>query len=63
MMDERLISKDEVMEKLGISSRQTLWSYEKRRNFPRPVKLRPKAYLREEFYKWIESGGVNQISS
>ncbi|MBD2816528.1 AlpA family phage regulatory protein [Xenorhabdus sp. Flor] len=62
-MDNKLISKDEVMEKLGISSRQTLWDYEKRRGFPRPVKLRPKAYLRKEFYKWIENGGVNQLSS
>ncbi|WP_038256370.1 helix-turn-helix transcriptional regulator [Xenorhabdus bovienii] len=62
-MDNKLISKDEVMEKLGISSRQTLWDYEKRRNFPRPVKLRPKAYLRKDFYKWIDDGGVNQLSS
>ncbi|BET97739.1 helix-turn-helix transcriptional regulator [Xenorhabdus taiwanensis] len=62
-MDEKLISKDEVMRKLGITSRQTLWDYEKRRKFPRPVKLRPKAYLRKDFYKWLEDGGVNQLSS
>ncbi|KLU15583.1 MULTISPECIES: helix-turn-helix transcriptional regulator [Xenorhabdus] len=62
-MDKKLISKDEVMKKLGITSRQTLWDYEKRRKFPRPVKLRPKAYLRKDFYKWIEDGGVSQLSS
>ncbi|MER5000844.1 AlpA family phage regulatory protein [Providencia stuartii] len=62
-MDRTLITRDEVMAKLGISSRQTLWDYERRRNFPRPVRLRPKAYLRTAVYKWIKGGGASQQNS
>ncbi|MCH4253832.1 MAG: AlpA family transcriptional regulator [Proteus vulgaris] len=50
------------MNKLGISSRQTLWDYERRRKFPRPIRLRPKAYLRTDVYKWIKNGGASQIT-
>ncbi|QZY66037.1 AlpA family phage regulatory protein [Providencia rettgeri] len=58
-----LITTKEVMTELSIRSRQTLWNYEKRRNFPKPVKLRPKAYLRSDYEKWLQNGGASQQSS
>ncbi len=61
-MDRTLMTSDEVMNKLGISSRQTLWDYERRRKFPLPIRLRPKAYLRTDVYKWIKNGGASQIT-
>ncbi|MEG0279895.1 MAG: AlpA family phage regulatory protein [Morganella sp. (in: enterobacteria)] len=62
-MDNKLITAEEVMSRLSISSRQTLLTYEKKRKFPKPVKLRPKAYLRHEYNQWLNDGGVNQKSS
>lgn len=58
-----LIEEREVMSILGVSSRQTIWNYTHRHNFPKPVKTHPKAYLREAFNHWLQNGGVNQKSS
>ncbi|STF15838.1 transcriptional regulator, AlpA family [Escherichia coli] len=57
-----LIQESEVMNILGISSRQTIWNYTKQHNFPKPIRTRPKAYLREAVNEWIIKGGVNQAS-
>ncbi|WP_072164364.1 helix-turn-helix transcriptional regulator, partial [Escherichia coli] len=53
----------EVMNKLGVSSRQTIWNYTKRHGFPKPVRTHPKSYLREAVEGWILNGGVNQKCS
>lgn len=47
MTDTSLIPEKEVMNKLGVSSRQTIWNYTKRHGFPKPVRTHPKSYLRE----------------
>ncbi|MEB6378823.1 AlpA family transcriptional regulator [Leclercia adecarboxylata] len=54
-----LMQEKEVMELLGISSRQTIWNYTHRHRFPKPVKTHPKVYLREAVLSWILNGGVN----
>ncbi|MCP1440471.1 putative DNA-binding transcriptional regulator AlpA [Erwinia persicina] len=63
MADTTLIKEDEVMEKLHVSSRTTMWKYCKLHNFPQPVRTRPKAYLRSAFEDWLINGGVNQKAS
>lgn len=63
MSDTALIKEDEVMEKLHISSRTTMWNYRNRYNFPLPVRTRPKAYLRSAVDSWLLNGGVNQKAS
>lgn len=63
MSDTSLIPEKEVMNKLGVSSRQTIWNYTNRHGFPKPVRTHPKAYLREAVDGWILNGGVNQKCS
>lgn len=63
MTDTSLIPEKEVMNKLGVSSRQTIWNYTNRHGFPKPVRTHPKAYLREAVDGWILNGGVNQKCS
>lgn len=63
MANTEMIKESEVMLKLEISSRQTLWNYVKKYNFPKPVRTHPKQYLRSEVDHWIINGGVNQRSS
>ena len=63
MTDTSLIPEKEVMNKLGVSSRQTIWNYTKRHGFPKPVRTHPKSYLREAVEGWILNGGVNQKCS
>lgn len=63
MSDTSLILEKEVMNKLGVSSRQTIWNYTNRHGFPKPVRTHPKAYLREAVDGWILNGGVNQKCS
>ncbi|WP_126721636.1 helix-turn-helix transcriptional regulator [Escherichia coli] len=53
MTDTSLIPEKEVMNKLGVSSRQTIWNYTKRHGFPKPVRTHPKSYLREAVEGWI----------
>lgn len=57
-----LIEEKEAMSTLGVKSRQTIWNYTNHHNFPKPIRTRPKAYLREAFNEWINKGGVNQAS-
>ena len=57
-----LIQESEVMNLLEVSARQTIWNYTKKHNFPKPIRTRPKAYLREAVNEWIIKGGVNQSS-
>lgn len=63
MADIELISEKDVMEKLKVSSRMTIWTYTHKMGFPKPVRSRPKLYLLAEVDKWILNGGVNQRSS
>ncbi|EEX1843899.1 TPA: helix-turn-helix transcriptional regulator [Escherichia coli] len=63
MTDTSLIPEKEVMNKLGVSSRQTIWNYTKRHGFPKPIRTHPKSYLREAVEGWILNGGVNQKCS
>ncbi|MFT4271243.1 MAG: AlpA family phage regulatory protein [Pantoea sp.] len=60
MLDKQLIPEKDVMEKLGITSRTTMWKYCKNHNFPKPVRSHPKAYLRKDVDGWIRRGGINQ---
>ncbi len=63
MTETKLIKEKEVMEKLAITSRTTIWKYCERHNFPKPVRTHPKAYLLSAVEDWIIRGGVNQTSS
>ncbi|WP_312631006.1 helix-turn-helix transcriptional regulator [Pantoea piersonii] len=63
MADVTLIQEKEVMEKLEITSRTTMWKYCKSHNFPKPVRTRPKAFLKSAFEEWLLNGGVNQKAS
>ena len=45
---ERLLSTNEVMERLGVS-KSTLWKLVKREDFPQPIKLSA------QMYRWPES--------
>ncbi|WP_071998255.1 MULTISPECIES: AlpA family transcriptional regulator [unclassified Serratia (in: enterobacteria)] len=54
-----LIEEKEVMQRLKVSSRQTIYTYQKKFGFPMPIRTHPKAYLEEAVVKWILNGGVN----
>lgn len=60
MTDTALIKETEVMAKLEITSRTTIYKYCKLHNFPKPVRTHPKAYLRSAVDEWILRGGINQ---
>jgi predicted DNA-binding transcriptional regulator AlpA len=60
MQDIHLIPEKEVMAKLGISSRQTMYNYQSKHCFPKPVRTHPKAYLESAVNQWILNGGINQ---
>lgn len=60
MQDIKLIPEKKVMEKLGISSRQTMYTYQNKHRFPKPVRTHPKAYLESAVNQWILNGGINQ---
>lgn len=55
-----LISKEDVMKALKIKSRDTLYRYEKKRGFPRPIKQYPTYYLESAVEDWMirQSQGV-----
>ncbi|EKK4079439.1 AlpA family transcriptional regulator [Cronobacter dublinensis] len=63
MVNTEMISEKEVMEKLKVSSRMTIWTYTHKLGFPKPVRSRPKLYLLAEVEQWILNGGVNQKSA
>ncbi|MDK1241297.1 AlpA family transcriptional regulator [Cronobacter sakazakii] len=63
MVNTEMISEKEVMEKLKVSSRMTIWTYTHKLGFPKPVRSRPKLYLLAEVEQWILNGGVNQRSN
>ncbi|HFK7184702.1 TPA: helix-turn-helix transcriptional regulator [Serratia odorifera] len=63
MQDINLIPEKEVMAKLGISSRQTMYNYQNKHGFPKPVRTHPKAYLESAVDQWILNGGFNQKAS
>lgn len=63
MANIEMISEKDVMEKLKVSSRMTIYKYTKEFNFPRPVRTHPKQFLQAEVENWILNGGVNQRSS
>jgi len=46
-------TKEKVMEILHIKSRYTLYSYEKKRDFPHPIKTHPTLYLQSAVDAWI----------
>ncbi|HEP0988256.1 TPA: AlpA family phage regulatory protein [Serratia marcescens] len=60
MKDINLISEKDVMKKLGISSRQTMYNYQNKHYFPKPIRTHPKAYLENAVNQWILNGGINQ---
>lgn len=60
MTDTTLIKEEEVMAKLHVSSRTTMWKYCRQYNFPKPVRTHPKAYLRSAVDEWLLKGGINQ---
>ncbi|HGM4680459.1 TPA: helix-turn-helix transcriptional regulator [Serratia marcescens] len=60
MEDIHLIPEKDVMKKLGISSRQTLYNYQNKHCFPKPIRTHPKAYLENAVNQWILNGGINQ---
>jgi len=62
-MNIDFIDEKEVMKKLKISSRMTIYNYTKKFNFPRPIRTHPKQYLEAEVNNWILNGGTNQKSS
>jgi predicted DNA-binding transcriptional regulator AlpA len=47
----------DVLKRLGIDSRVTLWKWRKTRNFPQPVQLgsRCNRYFDDEVERWIEN--------
>lgn len=63
MAEVKLIKEKEVMEKLQITSRTTMWKYCECYNFPKPVRTHPKAYLLSAVEAWILRGGINQNPS
>lgn len=60
MANIEMIDEKEVMEKLKIASRMTIWKYIKLHNFPKPVRTHPKQFLLADVDNWILNGGVNQ---
>ncbi|HHL0960184.1 TPA: helix-turn-helix transcriptional regulator [Serratia marcescens] len=60
MVDTTLIPEKDVMKLLKISSRQTMYTYQKKFGFPMPIRSHPKAYLESEVTQWILNGGINQ---
>ncbi|PVD43456.1 AlpA family transcriptional regulator [Serratia liquefaciens] len=60
MNEINLISEKDVMVKLGISSRQTMYNYQNKHCFPKPIRTHPKAYLENAVNQWILNGGINQ---
>jgi len=60
MANIEMITEQEAMRKIGVSSRTTMRTYAIKCNFPKPVRNRPKKYLLDEVEGWILNGGVNQ---
>lgn len=60
MNEVNLISEKNVMIILGITSRQTMYNYQNKHRFPKPVRTHPKAYLESAVNQWILNGGINQ---
>lgn len=56
------MKESEIMAKLEITSRTTIYKYSKLHNFPKPVRTHPKAYLHSAVEEWILRGGINQLS-
>ena len=63
MSSVKLIQEEEVMKKLHVTSRTTMWKYCQMHNFPKPVRTRPKPYLESAVDDWIINGGTNQKAS
>ncbi|ULH09623.1 AlpA family transcriptional regulator [Serratia marcescens] len=60
MTDTTLVPEKEVMKRLKISSRQTMYTYQKKYGFPLPIRTHPKAYLESAVDQWILNGGISQ---
>lgn len=60
MQDIKLFPEKKVMEKIGILSRQIMYTYRNKYRFPKPVRTHPKAYLENAVDQWILNGGINQ---
>lgn len=63
MSDIEMISEQDAMRMLKVSSRATIWKYTENHNFPKPIKTHPKQYLKSAVENWILNGGINQKSS
>lgn len=63
MVDVEMITEQEAMRMLKVSSRATIWKYTEKNNFPKPIRTHPKQYLKSAVENWILSGGINQKSS
>lgn len=62
MSNIEIIGEKEVMAKLKVSSRMTIYNYTQKFGFPKPVRTHPKQYLLAEVEGWILNGGINQKS-
>ncbi len=63
MTDIEMIQEKDVMAKLKISSRMTIYNYTVKFGFPKPVRTHPKQFLLAEVEAWILNGGINQKAS
>ncbi|KAB8310791.1 AlpA family phage regulatory protein [Rouxiella chamberiensis] len=63
MSNIEMIEEKEVMEKLKVSSRMTIYNYTRKFGFPKPVRTHPKQYLLADVENWILNGGINQKSA
>ncbi|SFN78577.1 Prophage CP4-57 regulatory protein (AlpA) [Izhakiella capsodis] len=63
MSDLTRVKEQEVMDMVGVRSRMTIYKYTKCYNFPKPITMYPKQYLRADVEYWILNGGINQRSS
>ncbi|WP_122016681.1 helix-turn-helix transcriptional regulator [Serratia marcescens] len=59
-MEIKLVAEIDIMRKLGITSRQTMYNYQNKHGFPKPIRTHPKAYLENAVDQWILNGGINQ---
>ncbi|RKS87283.1 AlpA family transcriptional regulator [Orbus hercynius] len=57
-----LITENELMKRLGIKSRSTIYSLMKKRGMPDAVLTHPRRYSEKAISEWINKGGVNQNS-
>lgn len=57
-----LINEEDLMKRLEVKSRSTIYNLIKKRGMPDAVLTHPRRYSEKAISEWLNNGGVNQNS-